>query len=666
VYVMGLCGAFSPANRDFVPRLPTWFYHDASAVLLRDGDVVAAVEQERLSRIKHTTRFAGDAMRACLEQAGVTMPAVDRIAFFYGEEYTDNQLYHQYMEHAELPLLRSRQLIVDRVHEALGVDVDPAIIEFVPHHLAHAYSAYPQSGFDDALVMVMDGNGEDASTSVYSGTGDRLELLATLGIPESLGHFYAASTELLGYRLFDEYKVMGLAPHGDPRTYRGVLEALYELRPQGDYTFDWTALREAMFRADYVPRRLNEPFTQQHKDFAAAIQETLEAIAWHVVSHWAGVARHRRLALAGGVAQNCTFNGRVLASGLFDDVFVHPAAHDAGSAMGAALKVHEDAGGIVPRARIRSVFWGPTLAPHDKVRQMLSAWTGFVTFERATDVTGAAAGLLADDKVVGWVQGRSEFGPRALGNRSILADPRPETNRDRVNRLVKKREGFRPFAPSVQMESLRDYFVYPAEAPGPDFMVFTVPVRDEVRHHLGAVTHVDGTARVHAVDRAVNERYWLLLERFEELTGVPVLLNTSFNNHAEPIVDSAEDALACFLTTDIDHLVLGDFIVSKCPYLLADLAVLVPSLHPSAVVVTEHMSVDMPRHFATFTYTAAKRIEIGAPTQQVLAQADGKTPLSALLDPSDARRDTALRDIERLWSERVLRLAPVGAGDAAG
>jgi predicted NodU family carbamoyl transferase len=286
---------------------------------------------------------------------------------------------------------------------------------------------------------------------------------------------------------------------------------------------DHAELQPAFSRIGFPLRRKGERFRQEHKDFAAGLQEVLENIGWHVISHWQRATGHRRLALAGGVGQNCTFNGRLLRSGIFDDVFVHPAAHDAGAALGAALKVHTDLGGTVPGdpppRRVRSVFWGPPLPTRDKVRRLLDRWQGFITVTESAQVERDTAPLLAQDRVVGWMQGRSEFGPRALGNRSILAEPRPEANRDRVNRMVKQRETYRPFAPSVRAEDLREYFDFPMTMEPPDFMVFTVPVRPEQRHQLGAVTHVDGTARVHAVDRAVNPRFWRLLTEFAALTG---------------------------------------------------------------------------------------------------------------------------------------------------
>ncbi|SDD11157.1 carbamoyltransferase family protein [Actinokineospora iranica] len=653
--VLGVNCCLSPASADFMAQRWELHFHDAAAVLLRDGAVAAGIEQERLNRVKHTTAFAGEAMRACLDTAGATMADVDRIAFFFGEEYTDRELFEHYATHPALPLKWSRELIASRVREHFDLDLPDSVFEFVGHHTAHAYSAFPQSGYDDALVVVMDGAGEDNAISVYDGHDRGMELLSEHEVSRSLGMLYLAGTRLLGYGLGDEYKVMGLAPHGDPSTYRPVFGSLYELRADGDFHLDHATVAPAFAAAGFRPRRRGEAFDQRHRDFAAGLQEAVETIGWHVIGHWRRATGHRRLALAGGVAQNCTFNGRLLRSGAFDDVFVHPAAHDAGAALGAAMKVHADTSGAFPRARVRQVFWGPPLPRADELADLLGRYRRFLTVTRSDQVERDAAALVAEGKVIGWVQGRSEFGPRALGNRSILADPRPAANRDRVNRMIKQRESYRPFAPSVQAESLRDYFEFPAGAATPDFMVFTVPVRPDKRAVLGAVTHVDGSARVHAVDRRVNERYWLLLEEFERRTGVPVLLNTSFNNHAEPIVDSVEDAVQCYLTTGLDHLVVGDLVVSKLDWTDDDLCDLAPALVPSARLRTVWEPDTGPSHAIAFVHHNGGQRAIDAATHQALSQADG---VRSLRRCGIAAGSAALDQIRGLWSDRYVTLRP--------
>mgnify|MGYP003525382397 CR=1 FL=1 len=343
--ILGINGCLSPPDNDFMPDRWPLYFHDAAAAVIRDGAVVAAIEQERLSRVKHTTAFAGDAALACLAQAGVGPGDIDRVAYFFDEDYTDSELYQHYATRPRLPLHLSRRLLGDRLRESLGVDLAADQLRFVRHHEAHAWTAYPQSGYDDALVVVMDGSGEYESLSVYSATGGDLKLLTSKDVDHSLGLLYLAGTELLGYRLSDEYKVMGLAPHGDPARYRGVFESVYQLDPDGDFTMNFADLPLACYRAGFRPRRAGEAFTRSHQDFAAGLQETVERIGWHVISHWQRATGHRRLAIAGGVGQNCTLNGRLLRTDRFDDVFVHPAAHDAGTAVGAALLVHAETAG---------------------------------------------------------------------------------------------------------------------------------------------------------------------------------------------------------------------------------------------------------------------------------------------------------------------------------
>jgi predicted NodU family carbamoyl transferase len=662
--VLGINCCLSPPADDFMALRPSLYFHDAAAVLLRDGEVLAAIEQERLNRVKHTTAFAGEAMSACLEIASASLSDVEKIAFFFDEQYTDRELYLHYAAHARLPLRRSRELLADRIRERFQLDLPAEAFEFVQHHTAHAFSTYPQSGYDQALVVVMDGAGEDDAISVYDARGSGMEKLSSKEISHSLGYLYLAGTELLGYSLCDEYKVMGLAPYGNALTYRQVFDSLYELRADGDFQLDHAELQPRFASAGFRPRRRDEPFSQQHKDFAAGLQEVLEAIGWHVISHWQRTTGHRQLALAGGVGQNCTFNGRLLRSELFDDVFVHPAAHDAGAALGAGMKVHAEHGGGFPRQRIRRVFWGRDLPGHDAIVASLTRWKRFLTFRRCERVERDTAGLLAMGKVIGWVQGRSEFGPRALGNRSILADPRPAVNRDRVNRMIKQREAYRPFAPSVQAESLREYFEFPDGVATPDFMVFTVPVRPDKVPVLGAVTHVDGTARVHAVDRRVNERYWRLLEEFEARTGVPVLLNTSFNSQAEPIVDSVEDALQCYLTTRLDHLVIGDLIVSKLPWTIDDLCELVPSLTASARLRAEHQPGGRVRHVMAFDRPGSPEVEIGEDTYRVLRGADGTRTLRQL--GASVVSEQVIKCVRQLWSDRYLTMAPASDSESTG
>jgi carbamoyltransferase len=348
---------------------------------------------------------------------------------------------------------------------------------------------------------------------------------------KSLGVLYLEAIKYIGYASFDEYKVMGLAPYGDPERFLGLLRTSYALLPDGKYDLALDRI-DATLKPAVERRAKGAPITQAHMDLAAGLQSALEEIVLHVLRHHQRASGHRRLCLAGGVAHNCTMNGKIARSGMFEEIFVQPAAHDAGCALGAALAVSVPDGAAPRPRRLSSVYWGRDVGDDRAIRAELDRWSPWLTVERSADVARTAASLIAGGAVIGWVQGRSEFGPRALGHRSILADPRPAENKDRINRMVKKREAYRPFAPSVLEERAHEFFVLPQAASTLGFMVIVLEVREDRRELLGAITHVDGTARVQTVSRAASPRYWDVIHAFGELTGVPVLLNTSFNNNA--------------------------------------------------------------------------------------------------------------------------------------
>jgi predicted NodU family carbamoyl transferase len=657
--VLGLNGCLDLPNASVGAPAPPWFFHDAAASLVIDGRLVAAVEEERLTRIKHTNTFPAQAITACLDIAGIGINDLDEVAFFFEEAYTDKELFHQYVEHPETPLRSVRDLLLERL-DGLG-GVAPEALLFVAHHDAHAASAYVDSGVDDSLVVVMDGNGETESMTLYSASAGTWEVLQAVPTTDSIGHLYTRGTELLGYRLFEEYKVMGLAPYGDAARYRGLFEGLYELDDEGRFHVASDRIRTACAYAGFRPRRSGSPISQEHKDFAAALQEATERIATHVISHWQQQTGHRHLSIAGGVGQNSTLNGKLLRSGIVNDVFVHPAAHDSGASYGAALVASHRDRPFAPK-RSRSVFLGRDLPTNNVIEQILQQWSLYVTYERLDDVELTTAELLASGKVVGWVQGRSEFGPRALGHRSILADPRPAENRSHVNRMIKQREGYRPFAPSVCVEDLHTYFEYPEDVAPTDFMVFTAQVRNERRQDLGAVTHVDGSARVHPVDREVDERFWTLLREFERHSGVPILLNTSFNNHAEPIVDSVYDAVVCYLTTALDILVVGDWLVTKRTPALT----LCPALRLSLAqgVQLRTMTVGgSTEYYVASTHMHGRSREIDADTHALLVHASSPTSLA---DLGVTQPGTVAETVIALWRDRFVHLEPPPVGTADG
>lgn len=640
-------------------------HHDAAAALVENGHILAAVEEERLNRIKHFGGFPVQAIRSCLAVRNVDLQEVDLIVVDESEEFLNKVAGQHVLEDAEVRLRTGRERIADLFAREFGVDVATKI-RFCGHHRAHLSSAFYPSGFDRALVVSIDAWGEHLSGVVALGEAGRLTELAEYGINQSIGELYVESIKVLGYRRFDEYKVMGLAPYGNPKTFRNVIARCYRLLPKGDYEIEPAHLRtELLTEAGLIAlaRRTGEPFSQQHKDFAAALQEALEEIVLHVLGHFAQATGERSLCLAGGVAHNCSMNGAILTSGGFDRVFVQPAAHDAGNAVGAALALDAEARRPLRHEAMTHIYLGPSVGDRDAIRMELQKWETLLAVELCPDITARTARLLADGAVVGWVQGRSEFGPRALGNRSILADARPVANRDRVNGMVKKREAYRPFAPSVPQERLGDFFVVPPSEANLGFMVFVTRVHETVRELLGAVTHVDGSARVHAVARDVNPRYWSLLDTFGALTGVPVLLNTSFNRNIEPIVDSVHDAVTCFLTTDLDWLIIEDFLISRRQP--ASFDKLIPRLRPSRKLVAVGSPYEGSTHI--FRLESISNRWFSEPVQElsenafrVLLAADGLQTIHELLSRVNAISEGSLvvKELLRLWEARAIVLAP--------
>jgi carbamoyltransferase len=625
--------------------------HDSAAVLVRDGNVIAGVEQERLNRIKHTNKAPGDAIRACLRIAGIAASDLDAVAYYATEPFCDRVLEQLHLRNLSAPeLLTGRTMVQRIVRQATGYELDPSRVRFVGHHQAHAVSAFHQSGFHDALVVSLDGQGEGVSGMVFAGRGGRLDHLRSIPEQDSLGYLYRDVIRFLGYEMFDEYKVMGMAPYGDPARFRQAFRPFYELLPDGAYRLHLD--RVATLYRLAAPRRKGEAFDKTHQDMAAALQQALETIALHVMAHFARATGRRRLCLAGGVAHNCSMNGKLISSGLFDELFVQPAAHDAGCALGSALTIDlaERPGAAV--APLRDVYWGDAIGDETSIERSLSRWSAFLSIERRDDVCATAADLIAAGQVIGWVQGRSEFGPRALGNRSILADPRPEGHKTAINAMVKKREAYRPFAPSVLEERAAEFFVLPARQTRFPYMSVILEVRPEHRSRLGAVTHVDGTARIQTVARDENPRYYELIEKFAERSGVPMVLNTSFNNHAEPIVDSVEDAIVCFLTTGLDALFVGDWLARKKPVAAAAWADLTITLAPNLVLRQVAGDDGARRCEAAFSYHHGRVMTISPKMFDLLRQ-DGA---ARRLQPSEA--DELANELVDLWTVRMLNLEP--------
>jgi carbamoyltransferase len=561
MFTLGIHGGMNSMSA-FESATPINWLHDAAAVLCRDGDVVAASEEERFVRIKHASHFPLEAIRYCLESQRISLKDVHAIVL-------SSQLMNDFLtmvnrwRHGTRAWLAdsSFEVFASRVlAEEFGVDVRDRV-RIGSHHASHALGAVWQSGMTECLCVVLDGWGDGLTGVVFSWRDGQLTALRSLHDVGPAG-MYLLGTEILGFAQFDEYKVMGLAPYGDAAIAAAQSDALVALKPEGEFAVSLPALRR-LARTTQAFREREVAIEQRHKDFAATIQAATEKALLHLLTHFRRQTGHRNLCMAGGLAQNCTANGKVLSSGLFGDVFVQPAAYDAGCAIGAAIDGYLQAGGRMTSKRLAHVYWGRATEERDALAAQLHAWADVAEITEMADECATAARLIAEGRIIGWVQGRAEFGARALGNRSILADPRPASNRTRINAMVKKRESFRPFAPSVLQEYLDEYFDLPPGDLALPFMVFVVPVRERYRSLLGAVTHVDGSARVQSVSRATNEQFWRLIDGFRQLAGIPVVLNTSFNNNAEPIVNTPCDAMNCYLSTEIDDLVIGPFLVRR-------------------------------------------------------------------------------------------------------
>lgn len=660
--VLGLNGGVSLAHENN-PIFHRGESHDASAALLIDGEIVGAIEEERLNRIKHTNKFPINAIKEILCERQITLADIDYFAYYATEEFISGLFRNFYYNNPDyMNLLSAKKIISQLFRKAFDFELDEKKMCFVDHHIAHAASTFYLSGFEDSLILVLDGVGENISGRILYGDRNGMENIDSIALMNSLGHYYTAVSNFIGYDLFDEYKVMGLAPYGDPAKYRNVFSLFYKLLPEGKFEINRDYIQPLLFDIG-TPRRKGQEFTQVHKDVAAALQESTENIILHILKHYSTRFGYKNLCLAGGVAHNCSANGKILYSGLFKNIFVQPAAHDAGNSIGSAIYTYLERSPRKAIKKMEHVFIGTPVKEDPELAGILAGWKSFVDYKKEADIAKTTAALIGKGKIIGWVQGKAEFGPRALGNRSIVADPRPHANRDIINRMVKKREGYRPFAPSVLEEKVGDYFDVAVNGTSFDYMTFVVKVRKEYQAELGAITHVDGTARVQTVSEQQNPRYWNLINEFGKLSGVPILLNTSFNNNVEPIVNTAEDAITCYLTTGLDHLVIGDYLITKKE---ADhtgtLEQLVPRI-PPYVFIRAQRSYDSPetesiKHEIGFNYSTIYNHFISKELFEVLSAADGKTALKYLL-PSNPGADQSrkiVKEIDELWALRYIIL----------
>jgi carbamoyltransferase len=585
------------------------FYHDSAAALVEDGLIVAAAQEERFSRKKQDARYPENAIRYCLDESGLTLDELDYVVFYEKPFIKFERLLETYLAFAPrgfasfrmaLPLWLKQKLfqkdLISKKLKAEAPDVEwQQKLLFAEHHRSHAASAFYPSPFDEALILTMDGVGEWATTSVGIGRNHGIEMVKEIHFPHSLGLLYAAFTYYTGFKVNSgEYKVMGLAPYGEPRYVNTILDHLIDLKPDGSYQlnqeyFDYcVGLRMTNSRFDELfggpPRGPDEWLEQRHMDLAASIQAVTEEVVVRMVRSLVAETGLRKLCLAGGVALNCVANGKVLRDGAIDALWVQPAAGDAGGALGAALAAYHE---FLDQPRqvgnaldgMQGAYLGPAFSDLEIADRLSKAGAVFQVVDDAAVIENTVDALV-EEKAIGWFQGRMEFGPRALGARSILGDPRSPRMQRQLNLKVKFRESFRPFAPSVLREDVAEWFDLDDDSPymlvvadviekrrhpvsEEDKALFGIDRLNTIRSEIPAVTHVDMSARIQTVHKETNSRYHALLSAFKARTGCPVLVNTSFNVRSEPIVCTPEDAFRCFMGTDIELLVAGNCIARK-------------------------------------------------------------------------------------------------------
>jgi carbamoyltransferase len=550
------------------------FYHDSAVCLIKDGKLVSAVQEERLSRLKHDWRFPERSIDHCLKETGITIDDVGLIVFYEKPFVKFERILETFLSVAPRGILAFLDTVPSWLKKKLWV---PHIIQkelgyngkilFTEHHMAHAAGSFFQSPYDESAILTIDGVGEWATASYGYGKGNTVTLTHEMRFPNSLGLLYSTFTSYLGFKVNDaEYKVMGLAPYGKPEYYDLIAQELVRIEHDGSirlnmeyfsYQYGKKMFNRKFERLFDIPCREPEsPLKEEHFNIAMSVQKIVEDIILKMARHVYKETHCKNICLSGGVSHNCVANGRLLREGPFENIFIQPAAGDAGGAVGAAYLAWHHHLKEGDRHQLTGLFLGPSYS-NDEIREFLRKQD--VPFKELDpdDLIKQSAQLLAQGRVVGWFQGKMEFGPRALGNRSILADPRRADMRDIVNRKIKFRESFRPFAPSVPEEDAHEYFDISVPSP---YMLLTAPVK---KNAIPAVTHIDGSARLQTVTRDDNRLYYDLLKEFGTITGIPVLLNTSLNLRSEPIACAPQDAYKVFLRSDMDAIVIENYLLIK-------------------------------------------------------------------------------------------------------
>lgn len=584
------------------------FYHDSAACLIVDGELRAAAQQERFSRRKHDPRFPSDALNFCIKSSGFEISEIDYVVFYDKPFLKFDRLIETYLEFAprgffnfstSLPFwlkdkLFQKKKIIDSLQQMWPeVDWNSKLL-FSEHHLSHAASAFFTSPFESSAILTMDGVGEWATTTWGIGDNERLEIKSEIHFPHSLGLLYSAFTYYTGFKVNSgEYKLMGLAPYGNAKYVNVIKDNLIDIKNDGSFRlnmdfFDFCTGKKMTNRNFHelfgsAPREAETEITQKEMDLAASIQTVLDEVVIKLASYIASVSGEKNLCLAGGVALNCVTNGKLLKSKIFDNIYVQPAAGDAGGCVGAAFAAYHLLLGnprkvVANRDGMQGTYLGPSFS-REEIRKALTNSGAIFSEHLDHEIIEIAANSLAAGRAIGWFQGRMEFGPRALGARSIIADPRDPKMQKNLNLKIKFRESFRPFAPSVLREDLADWFELDVDSPymllvakvnaqhllssNVNQDVFGIERLNQARSTVPAVTHVDNSARIQTVHKETNEKFYNLIRRFKDLTGCPILVNTSFNVRGEPIVCTPEDAFKCFMGTELDLLVIENFVLDK-------------------------------------------------------------------------------------------------------
>ena len=579
------------------------FYHDSAAALLRDGEIIAAAQEERFSRKKHDYNFPQLAIDYCLKESGIDTSAIDYVAFYDKPFVKFERLLMTYLSYAPSglrsfltampPWIKHKIFMRSFIEDRLKCH---SKVLFPEHHQSHASSAFYPSPFEESAILTIDGVGEWATASYGIGKGKDIRILAELRFPHSLGLLYSAITYYIGFRVNSgEYKLMGLAPYGKPKYADLIKKNLIDIKDDGSFSLDMkyfnycAGLTMTNKRFDKLfggpPRKPDiDNIEQRHMDIASSIQQVAEEVVLKIAAHVKEKTSQKNLCLAGGVALNCVANGKILINNMFENIWIQPSASDAGGALGAALAIWH---GYLKKERVvdsdsdsmKAALLGPSFSD-DEIEEYLKS--NNIKYEKLNteDMPKCAAQIISDQKVLGWFQGRMEYGPRALGARSILGDARSEAMQSIINKKIKFRESFRPFAPTVLLEHAQDYFDLNCESP---YMLLVAPLKEDKRlpltaeqdrlfgieklkvkrSNLPAITHVDYSSRVQTVKRNDNPRYYDMINEFYKLTGSPVVINTSFNVRGEPIVCSPDDAYKCFMRTNMDYLIIGNFLLDK-------------------------------------------------------------------------------------------------------